>query len=154
MSDYPLHVFRFLVEFVDNPLDGGVGGPQTLCDGAFAECSGLEATMEPKVIREGGRNYGALQRSGSVTFATVVLRRGMTRSRDLWYWFEHLTSGARYAHRMDAYVTMYDTAGEAVLTWKLTRALPTKFKAADLNARGSDVGIEELHLAHAGLAIL
>ena len=42
----------------------------------------------------------------------------------------------------------------AVLTWGLARALPVKFKAADLNARGSEVGIEELHLAHEGLSLL
>jgi phage tail-like protein len=107
--------------------------------------------MEPKVIREGGRNYGAAQRSGPVSFATIVLRRGMTQARDLWSWFELLTSGATYAHRMNAFVTMFDIDGTAVLTWKLERALPTKFKAADLNARGNEVGIEELHLAHEGL---
>jgi phage tail-like protein len=152
MSDgYPLHVFRFLVEFVENPLDGGGGGPLPLCDGAFAECTGLEATMEPKVIREGGRNYGAAQRSGPVSFATIVLRRGMTRAQDLYGWFELVTSGATYAHRLNAYVTLFDTAGEIVLRWKLERALPIKFKAADLNARASEVGIEELHLAHEGL---
>jgi hypothetical protein len=31
--------------------------------------------------------------------------------------------------------------------------MPVKFKAADLNARGSEVGVEELHLAHEGLAL-
>ena len=41
-----------------------------------------------------------------------------------------------------------------MLTWGLARALPVKFKAADLNARGSEVGIEELHLAHEGLSLL
>jgi hypothetical protein len=29
-----------------------------------------------------------------------------------------------------------------------------KFKAADLNARGTEVGIEELHLAHEGLTLI
>ena len=29
--------------------------------------------------------------------------------------------------------------------------MPVKFKFADLNARGMDVGIEELHLVHEGL---
>ncbi len=48
---------------------------------------------------------------------------------------------------------MLDSAGEPVLTWVLERALPVKFKAADLNARGSEIGIEELHLAHEGLRL-
>jgi hypothetical protein len=29
--------------------------------------------------------------------------------------------------------------------------MPVKFRAGDLNARGTDVAIEELHLAHEGL---
>jgi hypothetical protein len=31
--------------------------------------------------------------------------------------------------------------------------LPVKFKAADFNAKGAEVGIEELHLAHEGLRL-
>ena len=46
---------------------------------------------------------------------------------------------------------MLDTAGEPALAWVLERALPVKFKAADLNARGAEIGIEELHLVHEGL---
>jgi hypothetical protein len=32
--------------------------------------------------------------------------------------------------------------------------MPIKFKAADMNAKGADVAIEELHLAHEGLSLL
>ena len=32
--------------------------------------------------------------------------------------------------------------------------MPVKFKAADLNAKGSEIGIEELHLAHEGLVLV
>lgn len=147
----PLHVFRFQVDFKESSLGSASGQAQiVLCSGAFAECNGLEATMEPKVIREGGRNNGALQRAGPVTHATTVLRRGMTSTRHLWTWFE-LVSGGVYAHRLTATVTMFDNAGKGVLAWELERALPIKFRAADLNARGTEVGVEELHLAHEGL---
>jgi phage tail-like protein len=148
----PLHVFRFQVDFVDDALASGAEGqPVALCSGAFAECSGLEATMEPKVIKEGGRNDGAIQRAGPVIHATVVLKRGMTSTRHLWKWFS-LVSGGAYSHRLSATLTVHDNAGNRVFAWKLRRALPVKFKAADLNARGTDVGIEELHLAHEGLS--
>jgi phage tail-like protein len=148
----PLHVFRFRVAFRDNPLgsDQPSGDPIDLCGGAFAECTGLEATMEPKVIKEGGRNYGAVQRAGPVSFATVILKRGMTTSRDLWRWFE-LVSGGAYKYRLAVTITMQDNAGNDKIAWELTKALPIKFKAADLNAKGSEVGIEELHIAHEGL---
>jgi phage tail-like protein len=149
-----LPVFNFEVTFREDPWEDQPGGPVDLCSGAFAECTGLEATMEPKVIKEGGRNYGPAQRAGPVTFGTVVLKRGMTTTRDLWQWFDMVTNRGNYAHRMTASITVRNHAREAVFTWQLARALPIKFKSADLNARGTDVGIEELHLAHEGLTLV
>jgi len=150
----PLQVFRFNLSFARASLPGAPadGGSEDVCSGAFAECSGLEATMEPKVIKSGGRNYGAAQRVGPVSFATVVLRRGMTSTRDLWDWFARVAGGAS-ALRLDVRIDMLDGSGEPVLAWVLERALPVKFKAADLNARGTEIGIEELHLAHEGLRL-
>jgi phage tail-like protein len=152
-SLYPLPVFRFHVDFQSDPLTPGQNSPISLCGGAFSECTGLEATMEPKVIKEGGRNYGAAQRMGQVTFATVILKRGMTTTRDLWKWFELVSQGG-YAYRLAAIIRVYNHQGEEKLTWQLEKAMPIKFKAADLNAKGTDVGIEELHLAHEGLKLL
>jgi phage tail-like protein len=151
----PLHVFRFHVSFTRASLPGAEAKPAldvALCSGAFAECTGLEATMEPKVIKVGGDNYGAVQRVGPVTFATVVLKRGMTQTRDLWNWFQIVAGGAS-SFRLDARITMQTTNAQPVLTWVLERALPVKFKAADLNAKGTELGIEELHLAHEKLRL-
>lgn len=156
----PWHVFRFHVGFVREPIRGAGGGTtgggpsgdaENLCEGAFSEVTGLEASMEPKVIKEGGANYGAHQRAGQVSFATVVLKRGITATEDLWKWWQLFASTGAYAHRMTVRVTLQDIGGEPVLRWRLERAMPVKFKAADLNARGTEVGIEELHLAHEGL---
>ena len=146
----PLHVFRFELSF---KIVAGSGGTEDVCSGAFAECTGLEATMEPKVIKAGGANYGPAQRPGPVTFATVILKRGMTSNRDLFKWFA-LVNGKSYAYRLSAEIEMRDADGDTVVTWGLDRCLPVKFKAADLNAKGGDVGIEELHLAHEGLRLL
>jgi len=100
---------------------------------------------------------GAVQRAGPVSFATVVLKRGMTRGRNghqaLWDWFAKVAGGA-YAYRMEVEIEMRNGRDEPVLRWALRRALPVKFKAADLNAKGTEVGIEELHLAHEGLVLV
>lgn len=152
---FPLPVFNFEVEFTESRLGSDTGGGDVpLCRGAFAECTGLEATMEPKVIKAGGANYGPYQRAGQVTFATVILKRGMTRTRDLWKWFEMTTMGGAYAYRLVAKIHMRDAQAKPVVSWRLDHAMPIKFKAADLNAKGTEVGIEELHLAHEGLTLL
>jgi len=149
----PLHVFRFLVKFSQRSLArGGDVEPVELGEGAFAECTGLEATMEPRVIKEGGRNHGAAQRAGPVTFGTVVLKRGVTRGQDLWAAFIAVASGA-YSVRLDVEVTLCGPDGQRLVRYDLALALPVKFKAADFNARSTEVGVEELHLAHEGLAI-
>lgn len=147
----PLHVFNFEVSFFEADLSRSAGGdPLPLVKGAFAEVSGLESTMEAKSIREGGLNGFAHQRPGPVTHATVVMRRGVTRARDLALAFEALAGGA-YAKRLDVVIELRDGASEPVMQFKLRRALPVKFKAADLNARATEVGIEELHLVHEGM---
>ena len=156
MSDesYPLTLFRFHVEF-QRVAPRGAANPEPveICQGAFAECTGLEATMEPKVIKSGGSNYGAAQRVGPVTFGTVVLKRGLTTNRDLWKTFAAVTERALGVIRFNVKITVLGPSGETAFTVSLSRALPVKFKCGDLNARATEVGIEELHLAHEGLSL-
>jgi phage tail-like protein len=167
MSDpqYPFPLFRFRVEFrreTENDI--------SVAHGAFSECTGLEATMEPKVIKAGGANFGAFQRPGRVTFATVVFKRGITTSRDLWKWFAQVNEKGKFAFRLDVRILVFGETDLAAppgdpqsspqaaidprFTVRLFRAMPVKFKSGDLNARATEVGIEELHLAHEGLTFL
>jgi len=151
-NDYPLSGFRFQVDFKEQMLTNETeGGEVLLCSGAFSECSGLEVTMEPKTIKEGGRNWGAAQRMGAVNFGTVVLKRGLARTSDLWAWFSLVGEGA-YAQRLNVTITLFDQSGQGVFSWTLLKAMPVKFKAPDLNASNSEVAIEELHLVHEGLS--
>jgi phage tail-like protein len=147
----PLHVFRFQVDFFMDSLSSGAShGQFPVCSGAFSECTGLEATMEPKSIREGGRNYGVAQRAGGITFATVVLKRGISTNQDLYEIFNSL-SGGLFAPRMQVVINVFNIDGSAVYAWRLDKAMPIKYKFSDLNARNSEIGIEELHLVHEGL---
>jgi phage tail-like protein len=154
--DTPVGAFAFHVSI---KVAGAANGAE-LCSGAFAEVGGLEATMEPKVVTEGGSNYGPHQLVGPISFATVVLKRGMTTARDLWAWWT-LFAGAngadgKYAKtqsRCDVQVSLAGPDRSTLLTWTLTNAMPVKFKAGDLMARGTDVAIEELHFVHEGLRL-
>lgn len=149
----PLFTFRFELSLTEEE-DSGRLSPAPA--GAFSECTGLEATMEPKVIKSGGHNYGAFQRAGPVTFATVVLKRGISRDGRLFKWFERVATGD-YGHRCTVRIQLKalpeppGTEQVVRLSWRLERAMPIKFKAAEFNARATDVGVEELHLAHEGL---
>jgi len=132
-----------------------------LCAGQFSEVTGLEATMTPKTITEGGRNWGALQRSGPTSFSAVTLKRGVTTINDLWAWFDVTTRGANYGYRLRGEIQVLGNpqggAGAApvpVMTWKLANVLPVKFKGPDLSATANQVAIEELQLVHEGLELV
>lgn len=129
-----------------------------LCSGRFSEVSGIEFTMEPRAISEGGRNWGELQRVGQTKFSPVVLKRGVTNLNDLWLWFEAVNRGADYSSRVEGEIIVMGSEleqGEAkpIMLWWLTGVLPTRFKSADLSSTASQVAIEELTLVHEGMSL-
>jgi phage tail-like protein len=155
----PLYALNFDVKFFEAhlPRDGrgrgaSAGSAVAICSGSFAEITGLEATMEPKAIKQGGHNFGEMQRVGPVTFATAILKRGVTNVRDLWRWLE-LVGGGAYAKRLTAKIHLLDASRNAKQVFVLERALAVKFKAADFNAQASAVAIEELHIVYEALSV-
>jgi phage tail-like protein len=80
----------------------------------------------------------------------VVLKRGISTNRNLYQVFNSLATGT-FAPRMQVTINVFDIDGSAVMAWQLDKAMPIKYKFSDLNARNSEIGIEELHLAHEGL---
>ncbi|HWX49322.1 MAG TPA: phage tail protein [Roseomonas sp.] len=152
----PIGAFGFHVSVIVQGLEGG----KEICRGAFSDVSGLEATMEPKAIKVGGRNYGTVQRAGPVGFSTVILKRGITELRGAWSWWALFTGAngrrdGRYARgsRCDVLISLLNAARQPVLVFRLENAMPVKFKAGDLNARSTEVAVEEVHFVHEGLRI-
>jgi phage tail-like protein len=138
---YPFHAFNFAIE-IDRP---GGGGP--LCEASFAECDGLEMTMEVKTIREGGNNGRQIRLAGPLSFGQLTLKRGMTASFDLWDWFTSVSDDPSV--RVDAHVILFapDRATERA-RFRLERCLPIKLKAPPLNAKDGLVAVEELQIAY------
>ena len=152
----PIGNFNFAVGFSTTNFSP-IAGLSPEITGGFAEISGLEATMEAKVIKSGGRNYGAYQRAGPVSFGTVVMKRGMIEARHVWAWWAlfagadgHDNGNWQASSRSDITIAMLRD-GKAAVTWILRRAMPVKFRIGDLNAKSGEVAIEELHLVHEGL---
>jgi phage tail-like protein len=164
----PYGNFAFHVAF--EGVDGGCFTPGEDVDevlfGGFSEITGLEATMEHKVIKSGGRNYGSAIRAGPVSFGTVILKRGIVQSRHLWRWWSMFAGADNQpdgrpipANRCNVSIGLISTIGsdpgdpqpDVRVGWLLRNAMPVKFRAGDLNAKGTDVAIEELHLVHEGL---
>ena len=141
--------------------DGGQA--ESLGDGGFQECSGLEISMDVQEYLEGGRNDGVIQRVGRAKYSNMVLKRGMFYGKDnkiqqdLWDWLQSVVSGKRPVRRYDGIVEVLTRRGiksnEVVATWVFERGLPAKISGPQLNAKSGDIAIEELHIAHEGLRL-
>jgi len=148
--DPPFIAFNFEIEI------NVAGVAEKICSAAFSECDGLEMTMEPKTLREGGNNTRQFHLAGPVSYGTLTLKRGMTENFDLWKWFETVNRNtANRALRADADVLIYTAARNKIpMHFHLTRCLPIKLKAPALNAKDGGVAIEEMQIAYETLTLL
>jgi phage tail-like protein len=142
MSAVPFTAFNFAVEIVPD------GGASPLVSAAFAECDGLEMTMEVKTIREGGSNDRQVRLAGPAAYGQLTLKRGMTdASFELWQWMSD--SIADPSLRAEAEVVLFAADGRTERARVvLERCLPVKLKAPALNGKDGAVAIEELQLAY------
>lgn len=158
-KDYPFTAFRFDVQLiVDNNTGAGLGKP--LCNALFSECDGLELTMEPKTVREGGNNLEQIHLPGPVTYGQLTLKRGMTSNLDLWKWFNAAAGGINEKQSGNkrgltalGQVTMLNNEGKPTLQFSLYGCMPVKIRGAALNAKDGQVAIEECHIAYRSLTI-
>jgi phage tail-like protein len=156
--NYPFMAFNFAIEITVE------GVAKQICDAAFAECDGLEMTMDVKTIREGGNNGKQIRLTGPMNYSSLTLKRGMTETFDLWKWVELMQTNPET--RANATVVIFMTERKFEENRKnfkdekkvkakflLSRCVPVKLKAPPLNAKDGGVAIEELQLAYESLKL-
>jgi phage tail-like protein len=145
-EEYPFTTFNFHVQLTISNASGlGLGNP--LCNMEFAEVEGLEMTMEPKTVKEGGNNTQQVNLVGRVSYSNITLKRGMTTNLDLWKWFAAATGNEARSVRANGVILVRDGAGTNRVRYKLAGCLPIKIKAPALNAKDGQVAVEEMQLA-------
>ena len=143
---YPFTAFNFAVE-IRLP-----GTPGIVCSAAFSDCDGLEMTADVKTIRQGGDNGRQIRLTGPMGFGLLTLKRGMTRSFDLWDWMARLQT--QPGLRADAEVVLLAPDGRTERArFILARCVPTKLKAPVMNAKEGGVAVEEFQLAYESLTL-
>lgn len=144
----PFTAFNFAVE-----IDVPSLAPK-LCNASFAECDGLEMTMDAKTIREGGNNASQIRLFGAVNYGTLTLKRGMTANFDLWDWFETLYEPDKATLRGLVTVVVFAADGSTERArFTLDNCLPIKLKAPPLNAKDGLIAIEEMQLAYESMTL-
>lgn len=139
--DRPFTSFNFRVSLI---LDGSA---EPLCDAAFAECDGLEMSMETKTIREGGGNGRQIHLVGPLSYGQLTLKRGMTADAGLWDWFDRVQRERRLRATGEVTVLSADRLRED-LRFTLTGCLPVKLKAPGLKAADGGIAVEEMQIAY------
>jgi len=134
----PYRNFNFMVE-----LDG-------IAQASFTECTGLGSTTEIIETREGGDNSSVRKLPGRTNYSDITLKWGLTASTDLWRWRQQIIDGD--VVRKNGSIVVFDLDRHTeVARWNFVSAWPSKWEGAALNAKGNDVAIETLVLAHEGL---
>lgn len=141
---HPFTAFNFSIEITK------AGEAATLCSASFAECDGLEMSMDVKTIREGGANGRQVRLSGAINYGQLTLKRGMTANFDLWEWFNAVVIDPSL--RATAEVVLLAPNGNERARFILDRCVPVKLKAPALNAKEGMVAVEELQLAYESLS--
>lgn len=151
----PLLGFNFLITLKDSTAGGPAVTTIVLAPlspsptAAFSECAGLEMTLETDEHMEGGNNGTVLKFPKRVRNAELVLKRGVTKSTELFDWFYAFTQGA--GKRKDGLITLLDANRKAQTVWGFRRGLPSKYSGPALNAMQSAVAIESVTIVHEGL---
>jgi phage tail-like protein len=136
----PYKSFSFLVE-----IDG-------VASAGFSSVSGLAAEAAVIEYREGADEVGSTRKlPGLVKYTNVTLKRGLTASRDLWDWWKTARDGT--LQRRTVVITLLDEAHQPVLRWRLREAWIAKIEVSNLDAKGNEVAIETIELAHEGLEL-
>jgi phage tail-like protein len=126
--------------------------------GAFSEVSGLDSENTPIEYREGADATNSVRKlPGIEKYSNVTLKRGITGNMALWNWRKDVRDSTSTAPlRRDVTIKLLNEKGEQNkpgMTFTLRNAWPTKITGPSLNAKGNDIAIEQLDLAHERLDI-
>jgi phage tail-like protein len=133
----PYRSFNFRVE-----IDGlNVAG--------FSEVTFGAMTNAPIEYREGTDRPTVRKLPGTTKYDNIVLKWGLTDSRDLYTWYIDITKGK--IQRKNGSIILADLDGTAKVRWNFFQGWPTSWKGPDLNATTSAAAIATLEIAHEGL---
>ena len=140
LRDRPYAQFNFLVDL-------GTGDAASAKAG-FQECSGIGMSVDVAEYRNGNdKENGVRKLTGLARYDNVTLKRGVIGSLDLYQWLAQIRDGDQKALRNVTIQLLAEDHTSVVQTWKLIRARIVKHVSGPLNAKGTDVAIEELTLA-------
>ena len=140
LRDRPYVQFNFLVN-LGNGTEGHEAG--------FQECSGIGMEVTVSEYRNGNERENSVRKITGLNKSTdVTLKRGVIGSLNLYRWLNDIRNGDQGALRTVTIQLQNEDHTQVVQTWTLIRARIIKHTSGPLNAKGTDVAMEELVLAY------
>ena len=141
LRDRPYVQFNFLVDLGTGNTDGPEAG--------FQEISGIGMDVTVAEYRNGNERINAVRKiTGLNRVNDVTLKRGVIGSLNLYQWLNDIRNGSSSAMRTVTIQLQNEDHGAVVQTWKLLNARIIKHTSGPMNARGTDVAMEEMVLAY------
>lgn len=141
LRDRPYVQFNFLVDLGTGDTEGPEAG--------FQECSNIGMEVTVAEYRNGNARENSVRKITGLNKATdVTLKRGVIGSLNLYQWLDEIRNGDQTAERTVLIHLQNEDHTAVALTWKLLRARIIKHVSGPLNAKGTDVAMEELTLAY------
>lgn len=141
LRERPYVQFNFLVDLGD----GNTEGPQA----GFQECSNIGMEVTVAEYRNGNEKENSVRKVTGLNKSTdVTLKRGVIGSLNLYQWLNDIRNGNQNALRNVVVHLQSEDHTAIVQTWKLIRARIIKHISGPMNAKGTDVAMEELTLAY------
>jgi phage tail-like protein len=146
LRELPYAQFNFLVDLGTGQTEGPEAG--------FQECSGMSMSVDVIEYRNGNDKENSPRKlTGLGRVSDVTLKRGIIGSLNLYNWLNQIRNGDSAALRTVTIHLQNEDHTAVVMTWKLLRARIIKHTSGPLNAKGTDVAIEELTLAYERLEL-
>ena len=141
LRDRPYVQFNFLVDLGDGNTTGAQAG--------FQECSNIGMEVTVAEYRNGNEAENSVRKITGLNKSTdVTLKRGIIGSLNLYQWLNDIRNGNQNALRNVVVHLQNEDHSAIVQTWKLMRARIIKHISGPMNAKGTDVAMEELTLAY------
>jgi phage tail-like protein len=141
LRDRPYVQFNFLVDL-------GTGNSAGV-EAGFQEISGIGMEVTVSEYRNGNHKENSVMKITGMNKSTdVTMKRGVIGSLNLYQWLNQIRNGDQKAYRTVTIQLQNEDHTDVVATWKLLRARITKHTSGPLNAKGTDVAMEELVLAY------
>jgi phage tail-like protein len=141
LRDRPYVQFNFLVDLGTGNTDGA--------DAGFQEISGIGMEVTVAEYRNGNEKENSVRKITGLNKSTdVTMKRGVIGSLTLYNWLNQIRNGDQSALRTITIQLQNEDHTATVQTWKLLRARITKHTSGPMNAKGTDVAMEELVVAY------